>query len=93
MKDLQIIIQNKIGIDNILHFLAGGWAACLAPTWYYALLIGFSIGLLKELSDRFIRKTKFNAIEWLATFLGSGVTAGVMLINRYKHDIIYSVFS
>lgn len=80
MKDLQTIIQKKVGIDNMLHFLAGGWIACLAPTWYYALLIGFTIGLLKELSDKYIRKTKFDAIEWIATLLGSVVTAIYMFI-------------
>lgn len=78
MKDLQMTIIKKIGIDNILHFLAGGWLACLAPTWYYALLIGFSIGFFKELIDRIIRKSVFNTIEWLATFAGSIVTALIM---------------
>ncbi len=81
MKDLQIIVQEKIGLDNILHFLAGGWIACLAPVWYYALLIGLLIGLIKELSDKFIRKTNFDYTEWLATFLGSVVTALVLLIK------------
>lgn len=81
MKDLQMTIIKKIGIDNVLHFLAGGWIACLAPSWYYALLIGFIIGFLKEFSDKFIRKTRFDKVEWLATFLGSVATAMAMLIK------------
>lgn len=80
MKDLQITILNKIGIDNILHFLTGGWIACLAPTWYYALLIGFVLGLFKELIDKLIRKSEFSWVEWVATFTGSCITGLIMYL-------------
>ncbi|HML64633.1 MAG TPA: hypothetical protein PKC55_07380 [Dysgonomonas sp.] len=75
MKDLQITILNKVGIDNVLHFLAGGWIACIAPTWFYALMIGFCIGLIKELYDKYIKKSQFDLYELLSTFFGSVVTA------------------
>lgn len=73
--DLQLRIFKMIGNDNILHFGYGGWLACLAPTWYWALVIAFTIGLIKELIDKFIRKSKFDYVEWLFTFLGGCVTA------------------
>lgn len=80
-------IQNKItdlvGIDRLLHFAFGGWVACLAPTWYYALLIGFAIGLTKELSDKYIKKSVFDYGDWLATFLGSVVTGVVLFLSKY----------
>lgn len=82
MRDLQMTILNKIGIDNTLHFLAGGWIACLGNKWYYAILIGFTIGLIKELFDKYIRKTRFDAIEWLATFSGSVITGIIMFLMK-----------
>lgn len=80
MVDLQNSIINKVGIDKILHFLAGGWLACIAPNWFYALLIGLMIGLMKELIDRFIRKSTFDYLDWVATFAGSVVTAMYLMI-------------
>lgn len=73
--DLQNRIISKIGIDRVLHFAFGGWLACFGSTWYYALLIGLFIGLAKELSDKYIKKSAFDYVDWLATFLGSVVTA------------------
>lgn len=83
MKDLQNIITTKVGIDRLLHFAFGGWLACLAPNWYVALLIGLLIGLLKELSDKYIKKSVFDYWDWLATFLGSTITAIVFILSKY----------
>lgn len=79
--DLQQTITNKIGVDKILHFAFGGWLACLAPNWYYALLIGFIVGLGKELFDRYVRKSTFDYIDWFATFSGSILTAIYLMIK------------
>lgn len=81
MKDLQIWIVEKAGVDKLLHFAFGGWISCLGGTWYWALLIGFTIGLIKELFDKFIRKSQFSYLDWLATFLGSIVTAIAIAIK------------
>ena len=82
MKDLQQLITEKVGVDKLLHFALGGWIACLAPNWYTALLIGLLIGLLKELSDKYIKKSVFDYWDWLATFLGSVITAVVLFISN-----------
>ena len=79
--DIQNKIIAKIGIDKVLHFAFGGWLACFGSTWYYALLIGFTIGLAKELFDRYIRKSTFDYIDWVATFFGSILTAIVLLLG------------
>lgn len=78
--DIQNIITSKLGVDKLLHFAFGGWIACIAPNWYIALLIGLLIGLLKELSDKYIKKSVFDYWDWLATFLGSVVTACAMVL-------------
>lgn len=75
MKALQQIITDKVGVDRLLHFAFGGWIACIGSTWIYALIIGFTIGLIKELSDKYIKKSVFDYWDWIATFLGSMVTA------------------
>ena len=73
-------ILNKVGIDRVLHFAFGGWIACLAPSWWLALLIAFAIGLFKECFDKIIVKSKFDVLDWLATFLGGCVTAIYLII-------------
>lgn len=81
MKNLQQIITDKVGIDKILHFVFGGWIACLASNWYIAILIGLSIGLLKEFFDRYVRKSTFDVYDLLATFLGSVATAMYLMLG------------
>lgn len=83
MKNIQQIITNKIGIDRLLHFAFGGWAACFGSTWFYALLIGFVIGLIKELSDKYIKKSVFDYWDWVTTLSGSVVTAMILFISKY----------
>ena len=80
MKNIQQKIIEKVGIDRLLHFAFGGWVACIASEWYYALLIGFIIGLAKELFDKYIKKSRFDWLDLLATFAGSVVTAIGMLM-------------
>ena len=75
--DIQTFILNKVGIDKVLHFLAGGWLSAFAPykMWWIALLIGIAMGFIKECIDLFIRKSTFCYIDWFATSLGGLVTA------------------
>ena len=75
--DLQTRILEKVGIDRILHFLAGGWLAAFATQkmWWAAILIAVVAGLFKELVDLFIRKSIFDKWDWLATAAGGVVTA------------------
>lgn len=73
--DIQTKITKVFGEDKIMHFLAGGWLACIATEWHYAMLIGFFIGLLKEVLDKFFRKSTFDIWDWIATFSGSVITA------------------
>lgn len=82
MKDIQNIILKKVGTDRLLHFAFGGWLACLAPNWYYALLVGLLVGLFKELFDKYIKKSVFDFGDWLATFLGSGASAIIIFIMK-----------
>lgn len=82
MKNIQQIITDKIGVDKLLHFAFGGWLACLATTWYYALLIGFILGLVKEVSDKYIKKSQFDYWDWAATFAGSVITVLIMIIKQ-----------
>lgn len=77
---LQMWLINFIGFDRITHFAFGGWLACIAPTWLYALIIGFCIGMIKELADKYIKKSKFDLYDLLATFLGSVLTAIYLII-------------
>lgn len=78
--DIQKKITELCGEDKIMHFLAGGWIASIAPEWYYALLIGFFIGLLKEIIDKFLRKSTFDIWDWMATFSGSIVTSLILIV-------------
>lgn len=78
--NIQQKITNKVGVDKLLHFAFGGWIACLAPNWYIALFIGLLIGLLKELSDKYIKKSIFDYWDWLSTFSGSVITACAMVL-------------
>lgn len=80
MKNLQQIIIDFMGTDRLMHFAFGGWIACLAPTWFYAPVIGLSVGILKEIFDKWIKKSSFDWWDLIATFGGSIVTAIVMLI-------------
>lgn len=75
MKDLQDWLLRKVGWDKLLHFAGFGWLACLASTWYYALLIAFTGAIVKELIDKYIRKTGFDLLDILYSFLGGTVTA------------------
>lgn len=82
MSNLQMKILNKIGIDRVLHFAFGGWIACLATTWYWAILIALGIGLIKELFyDKWYKKSRFDWIDVLYTVLGGGVTALANYLN------------
>lgn len=78
--DIQRKLTELCGEDKIMHFLAGGWITCIASEWYYALLMGFFIGLLKEVADKYLRKSTFDVWDWMATFAGSVVTALVLML-------------
>lgn len=71
--DLQNLLVNKIGVDKVLHFLCGGWFTSYLTLWcteWYIMLFGIFIGLLKELIDKYIRKTSFCYWDWFWTSLG-----------------------
>ncbi len=72
-----MFILNKVGIDKVLHFMAGGWLAAFAPSklWWVALLIAFVAGLSKEFIEVYVRKSKFDFLDLTATVLGGAVTA------------------
>lgn len=80
--DIQKKITAIFGEDKMMHFLAGGWLACLGSTWLYALLIGLTIGLFKEIVDKYIRKSTFDFWDWVATFAGSVVTASYLITKQ-----------
>lgn len=59
-------------IDKILHFLAGYAIADMsAPVGdYWSVAIATGAGTAKELSDKFIKKTKFDWADLACTFAG-----------------------
>ena len=81
--DLQQQILNKIGVDKLLHNSYGGWITALAFPFFglwEALLIGSIIAVLKEIFDKYIRKTKFDWYDILATESGCMISSLVILI-------------
>lgn len=77
-------IQEKVGVDKLLHFLCGfvitslGFPqGILATINYFALAI--LIGMLKELIDEITYKGG-NFYDWLATALGAATALYWILI-------------
>lgn len=80
--DIQELLLKRFGYDKIAHFLGGGWVACFAPSWYWAIIIAIIIGFLKEsLIDVLIRKTIFDWHDWIATTFGGVITAIFMFFG------------
>ena len=83
--DLQQKITNKLGVDKIMHFLAGGWFGFI-PDWQLAIVSGVIVWGCKELIyDKGIKKSKFDWIDYAASMLGvvlgTGLRVGVGMIG------------
>ena len=86
--DLQMWFLKKLGIDKVLHFLSGGWFACFASfleskvgiieNYWWAIILACAIGLLKELIDKYIRKSFIDIWDWIFTILG-GITTSIFI--------------
>lgn len=75
-----------IPIDKIIHFLAGYAVADIAYQFYPAfggwiILFAISAGLLKEMYDKYIKKTMFDWRDLLVTILGGFLAVWVSLIK------------
>ena len=71
--DLQQQIIKKIGVDILLHNSYGGWITALMFPYvglWKALLVGSVIAVLKEIFDKYFRKTKFDWKDVIATVAG-----------------------
>lgn len=81
MKDLQILIIEKVGVDKILHLTSGGWFSSFFEVPWQILLAGLAIGIFKDVViDKLIRKTTCDWRDITWTFGGSVITTIVKLI-------------
>ena len=76
--------------DKLKHFIAG-FVICIVGYFLISMipldvhaslagmLLSFLAGFLKELYDKFIKKTYFDWYDWLATTVGG--TAGFLIIE------------
>lgn len=92
LAELQNKILAKFGIDKVLHFLAG-WAVTASVYMAYPidlvliLLIGTLLGLVKELFDKYYRKSVFDWRDMLATSVGSIATILVVLLRMLLYNL------
>lgn len=63
-------IENAIPHDKLLHFTIGLLLSLPAFVCGWLILLPIAVGLLTELYDRYVHKTKFDWFDWLATSLG-----------------------
>ena len=74
----------NIYLDKILHFLAGYFIASLFGfIGMYSILVALSAGILKELYDRYIKKTKFDLAD-LACTVSGGIAWTVIWAILYQ---------
>lgn len=81
MKYLQTKIENLIEKDKLMHFCVGLLLAQLIYLSLWFVLLPVFIGIVKELYDKYVRKTGFNWWDLLATVLGV-VPVLVILITK-----------
>lgn len=67
---IQQKIENIIKKDKLIHFCIGLLFAQLMYFSLWFLLLPMVIGIVKELYDKYVRKTGFNWWDLLATVLG-----------------------
>lgn len=80
--DLQNLLLKYVSYDKIAHFLGGGWIACFAPVWWWAVVVAFGVGLIKEtIIDMLLRKSKFDLFDLIATTLGGAIAAVFMFLG------------
>ena len=71
------MVKIIIPLDKMLHFLVGFFLASLTtvfvhdPTW--GILTAIVAGFLKECYDKWIKKTRFDYLDWWATGFGGVV--------------------
>jgi hypothetical protein len=68
--ELQVKIENLVEKDKLMHFCIGLLLAQLAYVWVWLILLPVIAGFVKELYDKYVRKTGFNRWDWLATVAG-----------------------
>lgn len=83
MKNLQAKITKAVGQDKLLHFFGFGFGSFFMCNGWIALLVGLIGGLGKELFDKYVKKSEFDYLDWLASFLGTILPALFWFI--YKH--------
>lgn len=71
MKNIQSKITNTVGEDKLLHFFGFGFFAFFLSNWWLILLFGLIGGFAKELFDKYVKQSKFDYVDWLASFLGT----------------------
>ncbi|MBB4036540.1 hypothetical protein GGR21_002446 [Dysgonomonas hofstadii] len=80
---LQAKIENALPKDKLMHFCIGLLLTQLAYLWVWLILLPVIAGLIKELYDRFVRKTGFDWWDILATVLGCVPVGIVIFIIRF----------
>lgn len=66
-------------IDKVLHFVIGLLLAQFAYVWVWFILLPLFVGLIKELYDKYVRKTGFNWLDLIVTISGA-IPAGIILL-------------
>lgn len=74
-------IENAIPHDKLLHFTIGLLLALPAFVWFGFILLPVIVGLLAELYDRYVRKTKFDWLDWVATSLSTIPVCIIYYVN------------
>nr|DAE47092.1 MAG TPA: hypothetical protein [Caudoviricetes sp.] len=80
--NLQTKIENAITKDKLLHFCTGLLLALFGILWSWLILLPFVAGVSKELLDKYVKKTGFDTIDMLVTWLGA-IPVIVILTLKY----------
>lgn len=82
---MQTKIENwaKVNQDKVLHFIAGMCLSMLIVFSWWFILIPLGIGVAKEVVDKYIRKTKFDTMDIIATWCGIVPIVLVLLIDKF----------
>lgn len=70
---MQSIIENycRKNLDKVLHFIAGMMLALFVFFWWGFIFLPLIVGIGKELHDKYVKRTKFDIYDILATIAGS----------------------
>lgn len=79
---LQSKIENAIPKDKLIHFCIGLLLAQFVYLSLWFLLLPITIGVIKELYDKYIRKTGFDWIDLLVTTSGIIPVLCVCYVNK-----------